>query len=106
LDDNPELVTSLGLDKGERAAAKARLHDASLAGVEKQKARNTDQLRRLKAIDRSQLSGMAGVNYDTMLFQLQSTEDGNRRFAYPSGGSPYVLAQICGAWQEVPDFLD
>jgi uncharacterized protein (DUF885 family) len=106
LDDNPELVTSLGLDKGERAAAKAQLHDASLAGVEKRKARNTDQLRRLKAIDRSKLSGMAAVNYDTLLFELQTTEDGNRRFAYPSGGSPYVLAQICGAWQEVPDFLD
>ena len=106
LTDNPELVTSLGLDKGERAAAKSQLHDASLAGVEKRKARNTDQLRRLKAIDRRQLTGMAAVNYDTLLFDLQTTEDGNRRFPYPSGGSPYVLAQICGAWQEVPDFLD
>jgi len=106
LDDSPELVTSLGLDKGERAGAKAQLHDASLAGVEKRKARNSDQLRRLKAIDRSKLTGMAAVNYDTLLFELQTTEDGNRRFAYPSGGSPYVLAQICGAWQDVPDFLD
>ncbi|WP_367183399.1 DUF885 family protein [Phenylobacterium sp.] len=106
LDDSPELVTSLGLDKGERAAAKAQLHDASLAGVEQRKARNADQLRRLKLIDRSKLTGMAAVNYDTLLFELQTTEDGNRRFAYPSGGSPYVLAQICGAWQDVPDFLD
>ena len=106
LDDSPELVTSLGLDKGERAAAKARLHDASLEGVARRKARNTDQLRRLKAIDRRQLSGMAAVNYDTLLFELETTEEGNRRFAYPTGGSPYVLAQICGAWQEVPDFLD
>lgn len=106
LDDSPELVTSLGLDKGARAGAKAQLHDGSLAGVEKRKARNSDQLRRLKAIDRSQLTGMPAVNYDTMLFELQTTEDGNRRFAYPTGGSPYVLAQICGAWQEVPDFLD
>ena len=106
LADSPELVTSLGLDKGERAAAKAQLDDASMAGVERRKARNTDQLRRLKAIDRRQLTGMPAVNYDTLLFELQTTEDGNRRFAYPSGGSPYVLAQICGAWQEVPDFLD
>ncbi|MGA0607427.1 DUF885 domain-containing protein [Phenylobacterium sp. VNQ135] len=106
LDDSPELVTSLGLDKGERAAAKARLHDASLAEIARQKAKNTDQLRRLKAIDRKQLSGMAAVNYDTLLFELETTEEGNRRFAYPAGGSPYVLAQICGSWQEVPDFLD
>lgn len=106
LDDSPELVTSLGLDKGERAAAKARLHDASLAGVERQKAKTADQLRRLRAIDRKQLSGMAAVNYDTLLFELETTDEGNRRFAYPTGGSPYVLAQICGSWQEVPDFLD
>lgn len=106
LDDSPELVTSLGLDKGDRAAAKSQLHDASLAGAAKRAARTADQLRRLKAIDRRQLSGMAAVNYDTLLFELQTTDDGNRRFAYPSGGSPYILAQICGAWQDTPDFLD
>jgi len=108
LEDNPELVTSLGLDKGERADAKAKLHDASLAGLAKRKARNADQLRRLKAIDRRQLSGMAAVNYDTLLFELQSTDDANKRFAYggSGAGNPYVLAQITGAWQEVPDFLD
>nr|WP_309088860.1 DUF885 family protein [Phenylobacterium sp.] len=106
LDDSPELVTSLGLDKGARAGAKARLHDASLAGVEKRKARTADQLRRLKAIDRRRLGGMAAVNYDTLLFELETTDEGNRRFAYPTSNSPYVLAQICGSWQEVPDFLD
>jgi uncharacterized protein (DUF885 family) len=106
LDDSPELVTSLGLDKGERAAAKAKLSDSSFAGIEKHRARNADQLRRLKAIDRRQLSGMPAVNYDTLLFDLQTTADGYARFAYPAGGSPYVLAQICGSWQNVPDFLD
>jgi uncharacterized protein (DUF885 family) len=106
LEDSPELVTSLGLDKGERAAAKSQLHDASLAGEAKRKARNADQLRRLKQIDRKPLTGMAAVNYDTLLFELETTDEGNRRFAYPSAGSPYVLAQICGSWQEVPDFLD
>jgi uncharacterized protein (DUF885 family) len=106
LDDSPELVTSLGLDKGDRAAAKARLSDSSFAGIEKRKARNADQLRRLRAIDRRQLGGMAAVNYDTLLFELQTTDDGYRNFAYPAGGSPYVLAQICGSWQQAPDFLD
>lgn len=108
LEDSPELVTSLGLDKGERAAAKSQLHDASQAGVEKRRARNADQLRRLKAIDRKQLGGMAAVNYDTLLFELESTDEGAKRFKYGAAGtgSPYVLAQICGSWQEVPDFLD
>jgi uncharacterized protein (DUF885 family) len=108
LEDSPELVTSLGLDKGERAAAKAQLHDASLAGVARRQARNADQLRRLRAIDRKQLRGMAAVNYDTLLFDMESTDEGAKRFKYGGAGvgSPYVLAQICGAWQEVPDFLD
>lgn len=108
LDDSPELVTSLGLDKGDRAAAKAQLHDASLAGVAKRQARSADQLRRLKAIDRRQLGGMAAVNYDTLLFDLETSVEGAKLFKYGGAGtgSPYVLAQICGSWQEVPDFLD
>jgi uncharacterized protein (DUF885 family) len=106
LAESPELVTGLGLDTGERAQAKARLHDASLAGVARRRALNADQLRRLVAIDRSRLSGMAAVNYDTLLFDLQTTDDANRRFAYGApGAGPYVLSQINGAYQEVPDFL-
>jgi uncharacterized protein (DUF885 family) len=108
MDDSPELVTSLGLDKGERADAKSKLHDASLAGLAKQKARTADQLRRLKAIDRKQLTGMAAVNYDTLAFELETSDAANKRFNYggAGAGSPYVLAQISGAWQEVPDFLE
>jgi uncharacterized protein (DUF885 family) len=108
LAESPELVTSLGLDKGERASAKSKLHDASLAGLARARARNADQLRRLKAIDRKQLTGMAAVNYDTLLFDLETTDEANRHFAYGGNGAgaPYVLSQINGAWQEVPDFLD
>src|SRR5690606_2810503 len=60
-----------------------------------------------KAIDRGRLSGMAAVNYDTLLFDLQTTDDANRRFPYggQGAGSPYVLSQINGAYQELPDFL-
>ena len=107
LDESPEQVTSVGLDKGPRAAAKSQLHDASLAGAARHRAENADQLRRLKAIDRAALSGMAGVNYDTVLYALQATDDANRRFTYggQGAGSPYVLSQIGGAWQETPDFL-
>ena len=105
---SPELVTSLGLDKGDRADAKSKLHDGSLEGLARTRARTADQLRRLKAIDRSRLTGMAAVNYDTLLFDLQSTDDANSLFEYGGNGAgaPYVLSQINGAWQEVPDFLD
>jgi uncharacterized protein (DUF885 family) len=107
LAQNPELATSLGLDTGAHADAKAKLHDGSPAGIAHRRALNADQLRRLKAIDRRPLSGMAAINYDTLLFDLQTTDDANRRFAYggSGAGSPYVLSQIDGAYTYVPDFL-
>ena len=107
LDESPELVTSLGLDKDARAAAKSQFSDYSLAGLARHRRENADQLRRLKTVQRSGLEGMAAVNYDTLLYDLQVTDDANRRFEYggQGAGSPYGLTQINGAWQEVPDFL-
>ena len=75
LDDSPQLVTQLGLDKGDRAQAKFRLDDASLADKERDRALNTAQLNALKAIDRSQLSGMPLVNYDSVMFGLETGEE-------------------------------
>jgi uncharacterized protein (DUF885 family) len=106
LDASPEQVTSLGLDKGPRAAAKFKLHDASLAEVARRKAQTTANLARLRRIERKALTGMAAVNYDCVLYNLEAADRGNRRFAYPTGNSPYVLSQITGAYQGTPDFLD
>ncbi|MGZ3404293.1 MAG: DUF885 domain-containing protein [Phenylobacterium sp.] len=106
LDHSPEQVTSLGLDKGARAAAKFKLRDASLAAIEQRKAETAANLARLKKIDRKALSGMAAVNYDCVLYNLQAADEGTRRFQYPTGNSPYVLSQISGAYQGTPDFLD
>ena len=106
LDASPEQVTSLGLDKGPRAGAKFKLHDASLAEVERRKAQTRANLARLRGIDRKALTGMAAVNYDCVLYNLEAADRGNRGFAYPTGNSPYVLSQITGADQGTPDFLD
>ncbi len=106
LDASPEQVTSFGLDKGPRADAKSKLHDASLAEVERRKAETAANLARLTRIDRKALTGMAAVNYDCVLYNLEASVEGSRRFAYPSGNGPYVLSQISGAYQQVPDFLD
>ena len=48
---------------------------------------------------------MPAVNYDSVLYDLETSERGNQRFKYGGGTAPYVLSQINGAWQEVPDFL-
>jgi uncharacterized protein (DUF885 family) len=108
LDHSPETVTSLGLDKGPRAAAKFKLDDGSLAALADAKARNAEQLRRLKAIDRAQLSGQDVVDYDSVLYVTDIQDQGNRAFNYGGGGSgaPYVVSQLTGNYQGVPDFLD
>ena len=108
LAESPELATSLGLDKGAHADAKAKLSRGSLADIERRRRLTAAQLARLRGIDRKALTGMPAVNYDSVLYDLDMTDRANRRFAYGSegGGSPYVLSQITGAWQSVPDFLD
>jgi uncharacterized protein (DUF885 family) len=106
LDNSPEQVTSFGLDKGPRAAAKFKLRDASLAAIERRKAETAANLARLRGIDRKALTGMAAVNYDCVFYNLEAADRGNRRFKYGAGGSPYVLSQISGAYQGTPDFLD
>jgi uncharacterized protein (DUF885 family) len=107
LDASPALVTSLGLDKGARAASKSRLDGASLADRAKDQARNADQLRRLGGIDRAKLSDADKPNYDAVQFDLEGTAQADRRFAYGSDGgrTTYVLSQLNGAYQSAPDFL-
>ncbi len=108
LDDSPQLVTGLGLDKDARAPAKFKLDDASLAEKARAKALNTAQLAELKAIDRGALNGMAGVNYDSVLFNLETAEAANQRFdyGYLGAGQPYVISQLSGSYQSTPDWLD
>ncbi len=106
LDESPELATSLGLDKGTRAGEKAKLHKASLAEVARRKKETLAQLAQLRRVDRAKLSGMPAVNYDSVLYDLENSAEADRRFDYGAGGSPYILSQITGAYQDVPDFLD
>jgi uncharacterized protein (DUF885 family) len=107
LAESPEFVTQLGLDKGEHAGARFRLTDASLANLERLRALNADQLRRLQAIDRARLTGMSAVNYDAVAFSIETTAEADRRFPYglQGAGAPYVVSQLTGAYQSVPSFL-
>jgi uncharacterized protein (DUF885 family) len=107
LSESPQLATQLGLDKGERAEAKSRLDDASLAQLQHLRALNADQLQRLQAVDRGALTGRSAVDYDAMIFSLETTAEADRRFAYGAqgAGSPYVISQLTGAYQSIPSFL-
>jgi uncharacterized protein (DUF885 family) len=107
MDRSPELVTTLGLDGGARAGAKAALDDRSLAARARDKADNLGRLKRLHAIDRTALTGEDAVNYDTIAFVMQNQADYDRQFAFGNGpGDPFVITQQDGAYQGLPDFLD
>jgi len=107
LADTPELSTSLGLDAGGKPP-KFKLHDASIAEQTREKRETAENLARFRAIDRKALTGMAAVNYDCIVYELDGDDKANKRFAYgdQGAGSPYVLSQLNGAYAETPDFLD
>ncbi len=108
LDNSPTFATSLGLDKGARAAQKSRMDDASPAGLAKSRAITKNQLARLKAFNRSALTPKDQVSYDVILYGLESSNQANSRFAYgvPGGGQPYQLSQLNGIYSQGPSFLD
>ncbi|WP_454759077.1 DUF885 domain-containing protein [Caulobacter segnis] len=108
LRQSPETATSLGLDSGDLAWTKDLLSDRSAAAIEAGKAQAAQQLTALRAIDRKAIKGMDAANYDTVEFVLQVQDEGNKQFSYGGGGSgaPYVLSQLTGSYQQMPDFLD
>ena len=105
---HPEFATSLGLDKGPLAPSRHLLSDASLAGVAADKAMTASQLQRLQAFDAGGLTGLLRINYDAVLFGLQTSVAADRQFDFGENGarSPYVLSQLTGAYQSIPTFLD
>jgi uncharacterized protein (DUF885 family) len=107
LDDTPELVTRLGLDSGARVGAKSQLSPVSIAALDAERAKTADQLARLLALPRAELSGMDAINYDAVKFSLETDHAANRQFVYgeEGAGQPYVISQLSGAYQYVPDFL-
>ena len=108
LSRNPDQLTSLGLDKGKYAWAKAKLTQASLEHLQEFKQDNASQLRRLNAFDRGSFSGRDLANYDTVAYQMETIA---RTAPFDYGDVrgyivPYVVSQLTGAYQSVPTFLD
>jgi len=102
---NPEQATFLGLDKGKLAWAKSKLTDASLARSRELKQENAARIKRLKAFGRDRLSGSDLANFDTVMFQMETIAR-TEPFDYGELTRPYVISQLTGAYQSVPNFLD
>lgn len=104
---SPEALTRLGLDKGARAAAKSKLDSASIQSLDEDKALTLKHLADLRTVDRAALSPGEQPNYDAVLFTLEGEAAAGKRYAYgyQGAGQPYVLSQLTGAYQDIPDFL-
>ena len=110
LQASPELATGLGLDTGARAALKHRLHDASPAGRLGAYRPMIEALPQLAAIDRTSLNPQERAQLDTVRWIAERIRDATS-FPYTSIAGynypvPYVLSQLTGSYQDVPDFLD
>ncbi len=109
LDDSPERATGAGLDKGRRAPLRARLDDYSAAGAGRRLAETKARLTQLRGIDRARLSPPWRINFDVIDYQLSTAVTAGERFKYGSTAgyhAPYVLSQLTGPYQDIPDFLD
>ncbi|MES2343466.1 MAG: DUF885 family protein, partial [Pseudomonadota bacterium] len=109
VDDSPERATSLGLDKGARAALKGQLDEVSTAAREARLAKVRTRVAALNGIDRTALSTASKVDLDVVLYQNSHALSNGEKYKFGSVGgrfSPYVISQQNGAYQEIPDFLD
>ncbi|RAK62774.1 DUF885 domain-containing protein [Phenylobacterium kunshanense] len=106
LAESPEGATSLGMDKGPRAALRRRLNDLSSGGRTKEFAGYADRVKRLQAIPRDSLSGKDLTTYDTVLYAMGVGAEGGR-FGYGKDFAvPYVVSQQDGTVANTGEFLN
>ena len=115
IDESPETATGLGLDVRSRAHLRTRLSNYSAAGRAALFARTKGRLGRLRTINRGRLSTASQLDYDVVSYSYGRAVDGAERFRFGEGASagfsyapysPYVVSQLSGPYQALPDFLD
>jgi uncharacterized protein (DUF885 family) len=108
---DPEQATSLGIDKGSRAALRSRLKDRSQAGQEKIAAILRADLARAETLDTGMLDSSIRTSMEVIKSAYRTSLEG---FALPYGdvavgswrNTPYVVIQNVGAYLDTPRFLD
>ena len=111
----PETSSSMGIDKGDYAALRAKLSDRSPAGQAAIAKQTRELSAKLAAIDTEALSPELALDVEVVGAVFDRSADG---FDFPYGDmallnlnwsyrpSPYVVAQNTGAFIEIPSFLD
>jgi uncharacterized protein (DUF885 family) len=105
---SPEGATQLGLDTGRNADLRSKLSDRSDGGRSAELGSAKTRLVRLRRVDRTRLGPAARIDYDTVRYDLETYTSQGEQFFFGSveAGDPYVISQLGGAYQFVPDFLD
>ncbi|MFT3978616.1 MAG: DUF885 family protein, partial [Sphingomonas bacterium] len=109
LTSNPEGATRLGLDTGRNVALKSELEGRTAADAARSLARAKNELAAIRKIDPATLGDDARLDYDVVTYQLEHSIAGQERFRFGANGgrfSPYLISQLTGAYQDIPDFLD
>ncbi len=106
LDNSPTMVTSLGLDKGARAAAKSQLGDNSAEGRKKDLALTRAALEQLAPFRKETLSDAAALNLEVVLYTLEQDVVAPEKFGLSSVIRPYRIFQQGGTYFNTPDFLN
>ncbi|MGN6424565.1 MAG: DUF885 domain-containing protein [Asticcacaulis sp.] len=116
LTQSPTAATSFGMDKGDFAYQKARLDDRSAAGLAANVTRLQKAVVLLEGLDRNAMNLSDRVNYDTVLWDLQTQLEGAKGFPFGDNGTainlvfyaptPYVVSQLSGFGCVIPDFLN
>jgi uncharacterized protein (DUF885 family) len=111
LKEAPAFATALGVDeKTAGGPYMSRLADVSAEGIQRQAALASALAARFDAIDRKALTGQDAISYDVVRGALAFTIAGNGfgygNFGLDAAPTPYVVSQLTGSYQSVPDFLD
>jgi uncharacterized protein (DUF885 family) len=105
---SPELATSLGLDTGDKAHLRGRLSESGPAGKMGGYRPLVEHLPALRRIGRAGLEPRERAWRDTIVWLGERVADLSRvpygtLDGYPV---PYVISQLTGSYQSMPDFLD
>ena len=104
---SPGFATSLGLDKGDKAALRRTFDPKPYPQARAEEvARLREAKAALEAIPPATLSEAARVNREIVLYDIDTDLLAPTRFDLDSVQGPYLISQQDGAYFNVPDFLD
>lgn len=104
---DPAIATALGLDAGESHGLKSRLKGSGPGNRLGSQQALVDALPRLRGLNRQSLSGTEPYYLDTIIWAAERAAelDATGFGTIDNWPTPYVLNQITGSYQNVPDFL-